>query len=448
MELDRIARLAEGGGGKVLLYVLDGLGGLPREPGGPTELEAARTPNLDELARGGTCGLHDPVAPGITPGSGPGHLALFGYDPLVYETGRGVLEALGIEFPLGPGDIAVRANFCTLDAQGRVTDRRAGRISTDEAAPLAGLLDGIEVDGARCSVRHVKEHRFVLVLHPDARSGDAVDDTDPGQTGRPPHPPAARNAASEPTARLLAGWLEAAAERLANQPRANMALLRGVSSRPDWPLFEDVFGMRAAAAAAYPMYRGVARLVGMDAQTVPAGAPPLVDALRARLAEHDFFFLHFKPPDKAGEDGDFDRKVAAIEEADAGERWKASDHVGNAFIAAIGEGADACPWSGPVSALPIPDDFSERGAPPLITTTGPAPSGGIDVLRGTVRVRFQDPAATVTTELSDPPPPPGNKPVVTVTRQDDGTPGIEIRGGRAIVRVEGWNGVGGAQGTG
>ncbi|WP_419942704.1 2,3-bisphosphoglycerate-independent phosphoglycerate mutase [Candidatus Palauibacter sp.] len=317
MELDRIARLAGGGGGKVLLYVLDGLGGLPREPGGPTELEAARTPNLDELARGGTCGLHDPIAPGITPGSGPGHLALFGYDPLVYETGRGVLEALGIEFPLGPGDIAVRANFCTLDAQGRVTDRRAGRISTDEAAPLAGQLDGIELPGARCSVRHVKEHRFVLVLHPDARSGDAVDDTDPGQTGRPPHPPAARNAASEPTARLLAGWLEAAAERLANQPRANMALLRGVSSRPDWPLFEDVFGMRAAAAAAYPMYRGVARLVGMDAQTVPAGAPPLVDALRARLAEHDFFFLHFKPPDKAGEDGDFDRKVAAIEEADA-----------------------------------------------------------------------------------------------------------------------------------
>ena len=317
MELDRIARLAEGGGGKVLLYVLDGLGGLPREPGGPTELEAARTPNLDELARGGTCGLHDPVAPGITPGSGPGHLALFGYDPLVYETGRGVLEALGIEFPLGPGDIAVRANFCTLDAQGRVTDRRAGRISTDEAAPLAGQLDGIELDGARCSVRHVKEHRFVLVLHPDAPSGDAVDDTDPGQTGEPPHAPAARNAASEPPARLLAAWLEAAAERLADHPRANMALLRGVSSKPDWPLFEDVFGMRAAAAAAYPMYRGVARLVGMDARTAPDGAAPLVDALRARLAEHDFFFLHFKPPDKAGEDGDFDRKVAAIEEADA-----------------------------------------------------------------------------------------------------------------------------------
>ncbi len=317
MELDRIARLAGGGGGKVLLYVLDGLGGLPREPGGQTELEAARTPHLDELARAGTCGLHDPVAPGITPGSGPGHLALFGYDPLVYETGRGVLEALGIEFPLGPGDIAVRANFCTLDARGRVADRRAGRIPCDEAAPLAARLDGIELDGARCSVRHVKEHRFVLVLHPEAPAGDAVDDTDPGVTGRPPTAPAARDAASEPTARLLASWLEAAAARLAGQTQANMALLRGVSSRPDWRLFPDVFGMRAAAAAAYPMYRGVARLVGMDARTAPAGAAPLADAFRARAADYDFFFLHFKPPDKAGEDGDFDRKVASIEEADA-----------------------------------------------------------------------------------------------------------------------------------
>ena len=316
MELDRIARLAGGGGGKVLLYVLDGLGGLPREPGGPTELEAARTPHLDELARAGTCGLHDPVAPGITPGSGPGHLALFGYDPLVYEIGRGVLEALGIEFPLRPGDIAVRANFCTLDARGRVADRRAGRIPCEEAAPLAAQLNGIELAGARCTVRHVKEHRFVLVLHPDAPAGDAVNDTDPGQPGLPTRTPVARNEASEPTARLLAAWLEAAAERLAGRTQANMALLRGVSSQPGWPRFRDVFGMRAAAAAAYPMYRGVARLVGMDARTVPAGAPPLVDALRARFADYDFFFLHFKPPDKAGEDGDFDRKVAAIEEAD------------------------------------------------------------------------------------------------------------------------------------
>ena len=317
MELDQIARLAGGGGGKVLLYVLDGLGGLPRRPGGPTELEAARTPNLDELARGGTCGLHDPVAPGITPGSGPGHLALFGYDPLVYETGRGVLEALGIEFPLGPGDIAVRANFCTVDARGRVADRRAGRIPCQEAAPLTERLHGIELDGARCSVRHVKEHRFVLVLHPDAATGDAVNDTDTGQTGRPPRVPAARDAPSEPTARLLAAWLRAAADRLADQPRANMALLRGVSARPDWPSFRAVFGMRAAAAAAYPMYRGAARLVGMDARAAPKGAPPLAAALNARIADYDFFFLHFKPPDKAGEDGDFDRKVAAIEEADA-----------------------------------------------------------------------------------------------------------------------------------
>ncbi len=317
MRLDQIAALAQPNDTKVLLYVLDGLGGLPREPGGPTELEAASTPHLDELARAGTCGLHYPVAPGVTPGSGPGHLALFGYDPLVYETGRGVLEALGIEFPLEPGDIAVRANFCTLDDAGIITDRRAGRIPTEEAAPLAEMLDEIWVEGAGCFVRHIKEHRFVLVLRPEAATGDAVNDTDPGRTGGPPLRPIPRDEDSEPTAWLLDTWLEAARQRLADQPRANMALLRGVSSRPRWPSFEDVFGMRAAAVAAYPMYRGVAHLLGMDATTVPDGAAALVPELRTRFDAHDFVFLHFKAPDKAGEDGDFDQKVAVIEEADA-----------------------------------------------------------------------------------------------------------------------------------
>ncbi len=317
MRLDQIAELAVAGESKVLLYVLDGLGGLPRGPGGLTELEAARTPHLDELARAGTCGLHDPVAPGITPGSGPGHLSLFGYDPLVYQTGRGVLEALGVDFPLEPASIAVRGNFCTVGSGGRVTDRRAARIPTSEAAPLARLLDGIALEGVRCSVQHVAEHRFVLVMHPAAPSGDAVCDTDPGRAGEPPIPPRACNPESEATAKILAAWIEAAAARLAGQPKANMALLRGVSIRPDWPLFPDVFKMRSFAAAAYPMYRGVARLAGMDAEGVAVGGPSLVAALEARIAEYDFFFLHFKPPDKAGEDGDFDRKVAAIEEADA-----------------------------------------------------------------------------------------------------------------------------------
>ncbi len=317
MRLEQIAAISQPSDTKVLLLVLDGLGGLPREPGGPTELEAARTPNLDALVKAGTCGLHHPVAPGVTPGSGPGHLALFGYDPLFYETGRGVLEALGIEFPLEPGDIAVRANFCTVDESGAVTDRRAGRISNEEAAPLAEDLDQIAVQGAKFFVRHVKEHRFLLVLRPDAYAAADVSDTDPGRTGEPPLEPVARNEESEATAWLLAKWLEAARARLADQPRANMALLRGVSSKPRWPRFQRVFGMRALAVAAYPMYRGVARLVGMDAVAVPEGVQHLSTELARRIDDYDFFFLHFKPPDKAGEDGDFDGKVAVIEEADA-----------------------------------------------------------------------------------------------------------------------------------
>jgi 2,3-bisphosphoglycerate-independent phosphoglycerate mutase len=227
-----------------------------------------------------------------------------------------VLEALGIEFPLEPNDIALRANFCTVDADGIITDRRAGRISTEEAAPLAELLDGIECSGAECFVRHVKEHRFLLVLRPDQALGAAVHDTDPGRPGEAPLEPRALDAASEPAARLMSSWLKAARERLADQPRANMALLRGASRLPEWPRFGDVFGMRASATAAYPMYRGVARLVGMDAGSVPEGADSLAAEYRRRFDDFDFHFLHFKPPDKAGEDGDFDRKVAAIEEAD------------------------------------------------------------------------------------------------------------------------------------
>ncbi len=316
MELQRIAALAQESDTKVLLFVLDGLGGLPMTAGGRTELEAASTPNMDLLARAGTCGLHEPVGPGITPGSGPGHLALFGYDPLVYETGRGVLEALGIEFPLERADIALRANFCTVGEGGVVTDRRAGRISTEEAAPLAEALDAIAIPGARTFVRHVKEHRFLLVIRPEEPSAPDIADTDPGRTGEPPEPVRALNDGSRGAAALAGAWLDAAREVLAGEASANMALLRGASSLPDWPRFEEVFGMRAFAAAAYPMYRGVARLVGMEADAVAEGVEPLAAELERQIGEYDFFFLHFKPPDKAGEDGDFDAKVAAIEEAD------------------------------------------------------------------------------------------------------------------------------------
>jgi 2,3-bisphosphoglycerate-independent phosphoglycerate mutase len=305
----------------VLLLVLDGLGGLPLEPGGRTELESALTPNLDELAREATVGLHEPVGAGITPGSGPGHLALFGYDPLAYRIGRGVLEALGVDFPLEQGDIAARGNFCTVDGAGIVVDRRAGRISTEEAERLADRLGTIDVPGARVFVRAVKEHRFLLVFRPErASEGPAaadVADTDPGRRGAPPLEVAARSLEARPTAAMVREWIGAAREALAGEPAANMVLLRGFSRLPTWPSFPDIFGMRAFAAAAYPMYRGVAKLVGMDAVAVGEEPEALVAALEGAAAEYDFVFLHFKPPDKAGEDGDFDRKVAVIEEADA-----------------------------------------------------------------------------------------------------------------------------------
>ncbi|MFQ5745654.1 MAG: 2,3-bisphosphoglycerate-independent phosphoglycerate mutase [Gemmatimonadota bacterium] len=315
MRLEDLADLSLPDGERVLLLVLDGLGGLPAEGGGRTELESARTPNLDALVRGG-CGLHTPVAPGVTPGSGPGHLALFGFDPLRYRIGRGVLEALGVDFDLRPGDVAARGNLCTVDGAGDVADRRAGRIATEDAAPVCEALGAIEVEGGSIFVRPVKEHRFLLVVRPESGSSADVADTDPGRTGLPPLPPSARSPEAEPVARIVREWVARVPDALAGRERANMVLLRGFSTRPQWPRFPDVFGMRSLAVAAYPMYRGVARLVGMDAEAVPEPIAALADTLEARASDYDFVFLHVKGTDKAGEDGDFDRKVAIIEEVD------------------------------------------------------------------------------------------------------------------------------------
>jgi 2,3-bisphosphoglycerate-independent phosphoglycerate mutase len=317
VDLADLKTLSQPADTKVLLLVLDGLGGLPLEPGGSTELEAARTPNLDRLLARGAGGVHVPVAQGITPGSGPGHLALFGFDPLRYRIGRGVLEALGVEFELRPGDIAVRGNLCTVDADGNVTDRRAGRIPTDEAVPVCELLDSIEVEGAEVFVQAVKEHRFLLVVRSDELTEGNIEDTDPERTGVAPLGVQASDAASEPAARAVQAWLQQVPALLRDQPRANMVLLRGFAVLPDWPKFPDVFGMRSAAIAAYPMYRGVARLVGMDAYAVEDTPVSLVEELSRLSADYDFFFLHVKGTDKAGEDGDFDRKVAVIEQVDA-----------------------------------------------------------------------------------------------------------------------------------
>ncbi|MCK5447474.1 MAG: phosphoglycerate mutase, partial [Gemmatimonadetes bacterium] len=292
MDLTDIAALAQPDGQKVLLLVLDGVGGLPLESGGLTELDTARTPNMDELLVAGDAGLHVPVAQGVTPGSGPGHLSLFGYDPLQYRVGRGALAALGVEFPLQAGDVAIRGNLCTVDGQGVVVDRRAGRIPTDEALPVLELLDGIRIAGAQTFVRPVKEHRFLLVIRPEDATEAVIDDTDPGIAGVPPLDVVAGSQASELAARITRDWIKKVPDVLVGQTRANMVLLRGFATLPDWPRFPDVFRMRSLAVAAYPMYRGVARLVGMDAVAVEDDPAALVPALRDRVDSYDFFFLH------------------------------------------------------------------------------------------------------------------------------------------------------------
>jgi 2,3-bisphosphoglycerate-independent phosphoglycerate mutase len=315
VHLKEIAKLATPADTKILLLVIDGLGGLPSQPGGSTELESARTPNLDRLAREGICGLHQPVVPGVTPGSGPAHLALFGYDPLEYQVGRGVLSALGIGFDLREGDVAARGNFCTVDSEGKVTDRRAGRIDSETNRRLCERLRGIAVDGAEVFVETVKEYRFLLVLRGEGLS-PAVADTDPQQTGHAPLDAKAKDSGAERTISALGRFLEGAREVLSGEEQANMVLLRGFSSRPSWPLLPEVYGVRAAGVASYPMYRGVAALVGMDVLDGGETFEEEMAAVRRSWQDYDFFFLHFKKTDSAGEDGDFARKVELIEQVD------------------------------------------------------------------------------------------------------------------------------------
>jgi 2,3-bisphosphoglycerate-independent phosphoglycerate mutase len=304
---------------KIVHLVMDGLGGLPRTADGKTELEAARTPNLDALAASAQLGLAVPVRAGITPGSGPAHLALFGYDPLEYDIGRGVLEALGIGFELHPEDVAARGNFCSVDDRGRITDRRAGRIATEVNQELVALLRTIRLPGLQIFVETVKEYRFVLVLRPEA--GQTLHahilDTDPQQLGVPPLPARAQDAQSEPTANLLNQWIAVAREILKNHPPANSLNLRGVAKDPGLPKMGEIFGLKAAAIATYPMYRGVARLVGMEVLPVDGEAvEEEVETLRRHWEHYDYFFFHVKKTDSAGEDGDFERKAAVIEHVD------------------------------------------------------------------------------------------------------------------------------------
>ncbi|REJ68601.1 MAG: 2,3-bisphosphoglycerate-independent phosphoglycerate mutase [Planctomycetota bacterium] len=301
---------------KILLLVADGLGGLPQQPGGLTELETANTPHLDELAKRGVCGSSIPVKPGISPGSGPGHLGLFGYDPIQYTIGRGALEATGIGFELGEQDVAIRCNFCTLDNEGRIVDRRAGRIPSEESAPLAVRLRDVQIDGVEVFVEPVKEHRFVVVLRGPGLEGN-VADTDPQATGVPRLKPQATDEGSRRTAEVAAEFVRQADQLLADQAKANGLTMRGFSGRPNLPSYEEVYGLRAAAVAVYPMYKGLAKLAGMQIVGQAQTLADQVDVVRAHWQEFDFFFVHFKYTDSTGEDGDFDAKVAQTEAFDA-----------------------------------------------------------------------------------------------------------------------------------
>ena len=303
-------------GSKAMLLVMDGLGGY-RTRERDSELAEARTPNLDRLAAEGALGLHDPVTRGITPGSGAGHLGLFGYDPLRYEIGRGALSAAGIGFTLHPGDVAARVNFCTLAEDGTIADRRAGRLPTEEAARICDLLRReASLGGAEFFLEPEREHRGLFVLRgPDL--APEVTDTDPQREGVAPLEPQARTPEAKRAAELVAAFLEQARGLLAGRQRGNFLLLRGFDTHKELPQFPDRYRLRALAIAAYPMYLGISRLLGFETHQVDGAAPEEVEALESLLPGHDFVFMHVKKTDSAGEDGDFERKVAAIEEVDA-----------------------------------------------------------------------------------------------------------------------------------
>jgi len=301
---------------KIVFLIIDGVGGLPMKVGGPTELEAARTPNLDALATQGLCGLHDPVAPGITPGSGPSHLAVFGYDPLRYQIGRGVLEAAGIDFPLTERDLACRGNFCTVDEHGLVVDRRAGRIPSERNQELCELLRRrVSLPGVEMFVETVKEYRFLLVLRGEGLD-EGLTESDPQALGVEPLPVQATSPHAERSAWLLNDFVTQARQVLGSEHPANMVLLRGPSKVPAIPKMRDVFGLNPAAIASYPMYRGVARLVGMAALEAGTTVSEEVDTLEQQWGNYDFFYLHVKKTDSYGEDGDFEAKVEVIEDID------------------------------------------------------------------------------------------------------------------------------------
>ncbi len=316
IDLEQLSMLSHTSTSKIVFLVIDGLGGLPHPETGKTELESARKPNLDHLALHSLCGLTVPVSSGITAGSTPGHLALFGYDPVKYSIGRGIVEALGIDLQLGPTDIAARGNFCTVDSNGIITDRRAGRISTEKNAELCKMLNKIKIEGVDITVHPVKEHRFVLILKGNGLLSD-LKDSDPQQVGLPARKIEPLSSGAGETAKRVNEFVAQAKEKLRKERLANMVLMRGFSKHPNIPVMSDIYKLKPCTIAIYPMYRGLGRMLGMHVPAAVNNIAEEIEQLRNFYKDYDFFFVHFKNTDSRGEDGDFDAKVQAIEELDA-----------------------------------------------------------------------------------------------------------------------------------
>jgi 2,3-bisphosphoglycerate-independent phosphoglycerate mutase len=318
MEQKILDTLVSKNNSKIIYVILDGLGGLPQEVGGKTELETAKTPNMDKLATEGSLGLLDPIGPGMTPGSGPAHLSLFGYDPVKDNVGRGILSALGVDFPITQKDVCARLNFCTIDSNGNVTDRRAGRIATDLNEKLCNKLqESITLsDGIEFFLRTESEHRALLVIRGEDLGGN-IDDTDSQKTGVPPLPAKGKDGPSKKAAQYVNEFLEKAKQVLRDESPANFILARGFAKHEPLSTMEERFGIKCAAIAQYPMYRGLARLVGMDVLPRPETYDKMYDQVVENYDAYDFFFIHFKKTDSYGEDGNFESKVKVIEEVDA-----------------------------------------------------------------------------------------------------------------------------------
>jgi 2,3-bisphosphoglycerate-independent phosphoglycerate mutase len=302
---------------KIIFLIMDGLGGLPLESGGKTELESASTPNLDSLAAEGTCGLLDPVGYGITPGSGPAHFALFGYDPIKYNVGRGLLSAAGLGFPMKPGDLFMRANFATLDKNGLISDRRAGRLATEKNEVLCKKLQkSIKLESAKeIFFRTEKEHRALVVLR-GGNFSEQISETDPQKTGKPPIDAQGLVPEADTTAETIRELSEKVIKALAAEEQANCLLLRGYAQYKIFPDMADRFGIKSLAIATYPMYKGIARLVGMNIADDLSTVEEEITALKANYDKYDYFYIHIKATDSRGEDGNFAEKVKVIEKID------------------------------------------------------------------------------------------------------------------------------------